>query len=263
MIPQIIHYCWFGGNPKPELIEKCIASWHKFCPDWEIVEWNESNWDVSQYGFAKTAYEAGKWAFVSDVARLDVLFRYGGVYLDTDVEVLAEKPFNQYLKYGNVMCFENERGIASGLFFGAEKGSALCERFMAPYVNETYSDDTRIVNTRMNEPILRELLPKLKWNAKTQEFGDICIIGCEEYGRIMKHYGTRSWCDDLPEYHVSNSTWLKRAMRNPDVFEKLEHSAVGRKILPVYTFLAYDLQDLGPLFYLKLNINKIKRKLSK
>lgn len=78
MIPKVIHYCWFGGNPKPEIVEKCIASWRKFCPDWEIIEWNESNYDVEKTPFVKEAYKAKKWAFVSDFARLDVVYAAGG-----------------------------------------------------------------------------------------------------------------------------------------------------------------------------------------
>lgn len=81
MIPETIHYCWFGRNPKPELIQKCIASWRRYCSDWEIIEWNEDNWDISRFNYAKEAYEAGKWAFVSDVARLDVLCKLGGYIL--------------------------------------------------------------------------------------------------------------------------------------------------------------------------------------
>lgn len=83
MIPKTIHYCWFGRNPKSELIEKCIASWRKFCLDWEIVEWNEDNWDIDSYQYTREAYDAGKWAFVSDVARLDVLCKLGGGYIST------------------------------------------------------------------------------------------------------------------------------------------------------------------------------------
>lgn len=78
MIPKVIHYCWFGRNPKTEIIEKCIASWRKYCPDWEIIEWNEDNYDVEKVPFVKEAYEAKKWAFVSDYARLDILYNHGG-----------------------------------------------------------------------------------------------------------------------------------------------------------------------------------------
>lgn len=88
MIPKIIHYCWFGGKEKPESAQKCIRSWKKFFPDYEIKEWNESNFDVNMIPYTKAAYEAKKYAFVSDFARFWVLYHYGGVYFDTDVEVI-------------------------------------------------------------------------------------------------------------------------------------------------------------------------------
>ena len=88
MIPKIIHYCWFGRGEKPELAKKCIASWKKFCPDFEICEWNEDNCDYLAMSFMAEAYAAKKYAFVSDVMRLIVLEQYGGVYFDTDVEVV-------------------------------------------------------------------------------------------------------------------------------------------------------------------------------
>ena len=92
MIPKIIHYCWFGRGEKPELAKKCIASWKKFCPDFEIREWNEDNCDYLAMPFMAEAYAAKKYAFVSDVMRLVVLEQYGGVYFDTDVEVVRAVP---------------------------------------------------------------------------------------------------------------------------------------------------------------------------
>ena len=88
MIPKIIHYCWIGGTPLPEIAKKCIESWKKCCPDYEIREWNESNYDFTQNVYMKEAYEVKKWGFVPDYARLDIIYRYGGFYLDTDVELL-------------------------------------------------------------------------------------------------------------------------------------------------------------------------------
>lgn len=263
MIPKVIHYCWFGGNLKSEIIEKCIASWKKNCPDYQIIEWNESNWDVNKYSYAKEAYEAKKWAFVSDVARLDILLNHGGIYLDTDVEIFVPDPFGKYLKYESVLCFENARGINTGMFFASEARTQICCNFFKPYINLHFSNDIKELNTSMNRPVICAMFPNIKWDGKTQVYGNTYIIGCEEYGAIMKHYGTRSWCDNLPKYTVSKPTWLKKVMRNPKIFEKLENVRIGKKILPIYTFLAYDLQDLGPLFYIKLNINKMKSKLKK
>ena len=107
MIPKIIHYCWFGGNPLPELAQKCIASWKKFLPDYKIKEWNERNYDVRKIQYISQAYDAKKYAFVSDYARFDILYQYGGVYFDTDVEVIKDlRPI-----------------IQKGAFIGVEKGT--------------------------------------------------------------------------------------------------------------------------------------------
>ena len=101
MIPKIIHYCWFGRNPLPESALKCIASWRKFFPDYEIVEWNEDNFDVNTIPYTAQAYAAKKYAFVSDYARLKILYDHGGLYFDTDVEVI--KPFDDILAGGAFM----------------------------------------------------------------------------------------------------------------------------------------------------------------
>ena len=85
MIPKVIHYCWFGRNPKPRLAEKCLASWRKYCPDYKIIEWNEDNFDIGSNLYVKQAYESKKWAFVTDVVRLQVLYTHGGIYMDTDI----------------------------------------------------------------------------------------------------------------------------------------------------------------------------------
>lgn len=101
MIPKIIHYCWFGGKELPNLAKQCIASWRKYCPDYKIVEWNENNFDLDQCRYVKEAYKEKKWAFVSDYARFWILFNYGGVYIDTDVEII--KPIDDLVQRGAYM----------------------------------------------------------------------------------------------------------------------------------------------------------------
>ena len=113
MIPKIIHYCWFGRNPLPPLAVRCIESWRRYCPDYEIKEWNEDNFNLNYNDYVKEAYEAKKWAFITDVVRLHALFTEGGIYMDTDVEVL--KPLDNLLRYEAVSGFETETRIPTGL----------------------------------------------------------------------------------------------------------------------------------------------------
>lgn len=137
MIPKIIHYCWFGGNPLPESAKKCIASWRKFLPDYEIKEWNESNFDVNIIPYTAEAYKAKKYAFVSDYARFYILYKYGGLYFDTDVEVIRN--MDDIIARGPFMGCEGEAkqsmngsrdetttlGVASGLGLGVNPGLGL------------------------------------------------------------------------------------------------------------------------------------------
>jgi len=122
-IPKILHYCWFGGNPMTPLMKMCIESWKRFCPDYEIIEWNEKNYDVTKNQYMYDAYNNKKWAFVSDYARLDVIYQYGGVYIDADVELF--KPIDRFL-CNTSFCGLEAPGIpALGPPFGAVKGDEL------------------------------------------------------------------------------------------------------------------------------------------
>lgn len=132
MIPKVIHYCWFGLNPLPTRVKEYIKTWQKYCPDYKIIEWNESNFDVNCHPFVKAAYEAKAWAFVSDYARLKVVYDNGGVYLDTDVELV--KTLDSLLSHRFYIGVQQIDSIcASGLGFGAEKGNEIVEQMMEYY----------------------------------------------------------------------------------------------------------------------------------
>lgn len=134
-IPKVIHYCWFGGKPLPKSALKCIASWKKYLPDYEIKRWDESNFDVNIISYTSEAYKAGKYAFVSDYARFWILYNYGGVYFDTDVEII--KPIDDIILRGPYMGVEQARDcqltINPGLGFYADKGSPLLAELMNKY----------------------------------------------------------------------------------------------------------------------------------
>ena len=138
MIPKKIHYCWFGGKELPELAKKCIASWEKFCPDYEIIRWDESNFDLDQIPYTRWCYENGKWAFLSDYARLAVVAEQGGLYFDTDVE-LVKSP-EELLQFEAFYGFENDLAVNTGQGFGAQAQHptlvAMCQEYLALKQNE-------------------------------------------------------------------------------------------------------------------------------
>lgn len=143
MIPKIIHYCWFGRNPLPNSAKRCIESWRKKMPDYEIKEWNEDNFNVNIIPFTCEAYSVKKYAYTSDYARLWIIYNYGGVYFDTDVEVI--RPINDILMKGPFMAFEkhlndpeNAIYVNPGLGFAAEKGNLVIKEIMAHYEASHY-----------------------------------------------------------------------------------------------------------------------------
>lgn len=142
-IPKVIHYCWFGHNPLPDIAYKCIESWKKYLPDYIIVEWNEKNFNVNIIPYTKAAYESKKYAFVSDYARFWILYHHGGIYFDTDVEII--KPIYDIIEKGSFMGCEmdatpNKKTIAvnPGLGFGAIPRVKLYEKILKQYSNETF-----------------------------------------------------------------------------------------------------------------------------
>lgn len=139
MIPKTIHYCWFGHNEKPKLANKCIESWREFCPDYKIVEWNEDNFDICQYPYAQYCYDTKRWAFLSDFVRLVVVYENGGIYFDTDVEVI--KPIDVFLQYQSFYGFEDDEFVATGLGFGAEKYSKTVKSILDEYLSMTPKPD--------------------------------------------------------------------------------------------------------------------------
>lgn len=157
-IPKIIHYCWFGGKPKPELAQKCIKSWKKFCPDYEIIEWNESNFDITTAPlYVRQAHQAGRWAFVTDYVRLKAMTELGGIYMDTDVEVI--KPLDPYLKHKAFAGFENDGAIQTGLL-ACEKEFPLFVEFMHHYDTASFLQPDGSVDITTNVKVLTDLCLK-------------------------------------------------------------------------------------------------------
>lgn len=142
MIPKVIHYCWFGHGAYPAIVRKCIESWERQCPDYELKLWNEDNYDVRKNVYVREAYDNKKWAFVSDYARLDVVLNEGGIYLDTDVELI--RSLDGLLGESCFLAGDGS-GINTGLGFGAEKGSPVVARMLREYDGRHF-----VVNGRMD-----------------------------------------------------------------------------------------------------------------
>lgn len=147
MIPKIIHYCWFGGSEKSALAKKCIQSWKKYCPDYKFIEWNESNFDMNYCPYVKEAYQHKKWAFITDVVRLYALVNYGGIYMDTDVEVL--KPLDGILKYEAISGFQEADFIPTGLM-ASVKNQELFKELLDDYQDRHFELEDGSLDTTTN-----------------------------------------------------------------------------------------------------------------
>lgn len=227
MIPQKIHYCWFGRNPLPESALKCIASWRKFLPDYEIIEWNEDNFDVNCIPYTAQAYAAKKYAFVSDYARFKILYEHGGIYFDTDVEVI--RPMDDIIAAGPFMGFEINLGcereygaVNPGVGFAAETEMKLYKSILDYYsqlsfimVDGSYNITDAVVNITTRELVKSGLqdIPGI------QTVTGITIYPADYFnpfddatGRLNKtrntrtiHWFTKTWLNVSP--------WRQRLLR--------------------------------------------------
>ncbi len=162
MIPKVIHYCWFGRNPLPQLAVKCIESWKKYLPEYEIKEWNEDNFDVNMIPYTREAYEAKKYAFVSDYARFWILYNYGGLYFDTDVEVI--KPMDDIIARGPFMGCEKDASdtsvasVAPGLGLGVTPGLGLYKELLDLYATLHFKNEDGSLNLKTIVEYTTEML---------------------------------------------------------------------------------------------------------
>lgn len=154
MIPKKIHYCWYGGKPLPELAEKCIDSWRKYCPDYEIIRWDETNTDLESNQYVREAYQSKKWAFITDYVRLKVLYDYGGVYMDTDVQLIA--PLDEFLSNKGFSGFENENQVPTGIM-ASEKGNAFIGVLFHDYDDRHFLAEDGKPNLTTNVDVITKL----------------------------------------------------------------------------------------------------------
>lgn len=209
-IPKIIHYSWFGGKEKSELIKSCISTWEKYLPGYEIKEWNESNFDLSSCTYVKEAYEAGKYAFVSDYVRVYTMYHYGGIYFDTDIEV--RRNFDDKLQNAVfVIAFELQDALMTG-FFAAASQNAIVKEILDYYEEIHFYNEDGSMKLVPNPVIFTEKLMGhgLNPNGRYQELeGGIKVYPNEVFGAynvydlvytitdqtVLVHHYTASWKD--------------------------------------------------------------------
>lgn len=259
MIPKVIHYCWFGYNEKPELVKRCIESWKKYCPDYEIKEWNEDNFDVNLCDYTKQAYDKGKWAFVSDVARLWIIYNEGGIYLDTDVELHNE--LDELLNYSCWFGCDDIRYIATGLGFGAEEKNFLVKSILEDYYNRTFDKTTTCLY--LNTNVIEKNLPTFKRDGKFKNIDGVVFLGLNDYGKYARHHYAYSWGSEEERKDSRRKNvrlWkFKCKVRNPELINFLERNGETR-LSKIYILFAYDFLDYGPMYFLSKGLKKIIRK---
>ena len=209
MIPKVIHYCWFGGKNIPAEVKKCIRSWEKYCPNYKIIRWDETNIDVNCHPFMKAAYEAKAWAFVSDYARLKIVYENGGIYLDTDVELL--KSLDVLLEN---KCFlgiqQSEKLCATGLGFGAVKASSVIFRLLQIYDEVRYSSDKQIeiACPYLNTKVLREV--NYHYTDEIWKNEEMTVYPCRYFDPLAPGDSKNLMCNDTISIHHYSMTWLSK-----------------------------------------------------
>ena len=214
MIPKIIHYCWFGRNPLPASAKKCIASWRKYLPDYEIKEWNEDNFDVNSIPYTKQAYEAKKYAFVSDYARFWILYHEGGLYFDTDVEIVGN--MDEIIARGPFMGIEQGASldgkpmVAPGLGLAVEAGHPFYDKMLQVYANQSFINyNGSHNNMTIVTYTTRELYAHgMKPSEDMQEVDGIWIYPAEFFCPMNAATGIISLTDRTVSIHHYDASWI-------------------------------------------------------
>lgn len=231
MIPKIIHYCWFGGNSLPEEAQKCIASWKKYLPDYTIKEWNESNFDITSNLYVKQAYESRKFAFVSDYVRLYALLTDGGIYMDTDIEVL--KSYNPFLHHHAFSGFENNNYVTTGMM-ASEKGGKWVSELLKYYTDRSFIRKDGSFDTTTNTITITRYMQKegLKQNNKFQDFPGLVTIYPSDFFCPKDHgTGLIKLTDNSVCIHHFACSWIPHKLRFLHKCKVIAYRIFGEKFM--------------------------------
>lgn len=245
MIPKKIHYCWFGGKPLPESAKKYIETWKKYCPDYEIIEWNENNFDVTKNKYCKEAYEAKKWAFVSDYARFWILYKYGGIYFDTDVEVI--KPLDDIVAKGPFMGCERDAekdmvtvkagsiSVNPGLGIGVNSGLGIYKEILNLYDTLDFKNKDGSFNLKTVVQYTTEILAKhgLKNTNQIQYCAGVYIYPREYFCPKNIVTGKLEITDNSYTIHHFEGSWLTPWLRCRHCVKILLTAVFGGKFIKI------------------------------
>lgn len=229
-VPKIIHYCWFGKKEKPEIVKRCIKSWERVLSEYEIVEWNEDNFDINSNKFARQAYDGGKFAFVSDYVRVYALYNYGGIYLDTDVEV-CKKFTDDILNNSSFWGFEEKNFIATSTI-GASKGNALIKQFLDSYNDKQFFKEDGRIDTLTNVAIVSDIVKQLgiKLDGSYQEVKGLATIYPQEYFSPYDYINCYSKkTENTYTIHHYYKSWLPMSVRFKTYVKKFGAKIIGGK----------------------------------
>lgn len=221
MIPKVIHYCWFGGGTFSELAEKCVASWKKYCPDYEIILWNENNFDIMSNPYVREAYQCKKYAFVTDYVRLKALYDYGGIYMDTDVEV--KRSLDDLLNYPAFSGFESEKYFPTGTM-GAEPKNRWIKALLDDYKYRHFllpnGGMDMTTNTQRIAAITQELYPVILNNTYQELGGDLVLLPFEYLCAKDRVDGKIKDTSNTYTVHHFAGSWLPPKARVIDMIAK-------------------------------------------
>jgi mannosyltransferase OCH1-like enzyme len=273
MIPKTIHYCWFGGDPLPEFARKYIDGWKKHCPDYKLMLWNESNFDINKVPFTAQVASVKKWGFIVDYVRAYAVYNYGGIYLDVDVELL--RPFdNGMLQNKCIGGFENEKFVAPGLIFAGEKESVIAKEVMDFYSSYNFIKEGGELNLTASPKIFTDILLKygLKQKNVYQNIGEFTAYPTEFFCPKDFATGKINVTGNTYSIHHYDASWVPHAYavahkRRRKIFSLLGNNIFSKTIVfcdllfvMVYNFFHRFFVKMGPMATLKYYWKKTTQK---
>lgn len=233
MTPKVINYCWFGKNKKPKIVQDCIESWKKFCPDYEIKQWDESNYDINKNSYTKAAYYSKQWAFLTDYVRLDILYHHGGVYMDTDVKLI--KPIDSLINEGPFMAFEQRGRVNTGVGFACEPGNLIVKESMQYYEEHSFVDNKGNFNPEICVKITTKILINhglIYTENRTQKLKDLTVYPSDYFSPKKMGTNKLNVTNNTYGIHLYASSWYKGS----SIVKKAKY-----RLIPFKEFIKYKI----------------------